>query len=142
MENEYRKHLMRANERQEAFNNGARQAFEALGMIYDMSAEQRRILFNNESIWELAKRDPLVIFDILNNKEKIIAQHVDVGDVLAKNDNEYNQVVVTYIHEDGSFDIIHTDKMIRGKVATVKSLRDGEYHKVGKRVSHFDIYAK
>ena len=130
MANEYRKYLMKANEIQEAFNNGARQAFEALGMIYDMSAEQRRILFNNDNIWELAKKDPLVIFDILNNKEKIIAQHVDVGDVLAKDDDEYNQVIVTYIHDDGSFDVIHTGQMIRGKVATVKSLREGNYHKV------------
>ena len=107
-----------------------------------MTTEQRRILFNNDDIWDLAKKDPLIIFDILNNQEKIIAQHVDVGDVLAKDDDEYNQVIVTYIHNDGSFDVIHTGQMIRGQVATVKSLREGKYHKVGKRVSRFDIYNK
>ena len=120
-----------------AFSDGAEQAFKAIVSIYKMDDKTRRILFGRKGIMMLVEEKPEEIFRILNNADEIIANYVEVGDVIAKDADDTYRDVVTYVYDDGTFDVIGISDKRYGRVAKCLNMRDGHYHKTGE---HMDVY--
>ena len=122
---------------QTAFTNGAEAAFKAIVNIYKMDDKTRRILFGRKGIMTLVEESPEEIFKILANADEIIANYVETGDVIAKDADETFRDVVTYVYEDGTFDVISISDKRYGRVAKCLNMKDGHYHKTGE---HMDAY--
>lgn len=116
-----------------AFLDGAEAAFKALKEIYDMKAEDRVLLFGGAGLPHLVhEKNPEQVFEILNNKDKILAQRVKVGEVVCgkdKFDNIYN-VIITWVNSDQiTFDGIIDSGSNRGRTLSGVTLeKDGLYH--------------
>ena len=118
---------------QAAFFDGAEAAFKALKEIYDMKAEDRYLLFGGAGLPNLVhEKKPEQVFEILNNKDRILAQRVKVGEVVCGKDkfgNTYN-VIVTWVNSDKiTFDGIIDSGPNRGRTLSDVTLeKDGLYH--------------
>lgn len=122
---------------QDLFEEGAKQAFQAIVDIYKMDEKTRRILFGNKGIMILVTENPLKILNIINHADEIIANHVEVGDIVAKDANESFRDVVTFVYENGNFDAISISDKRYGQVAKGLNMHDNHYHKTGE---HIDTY--
>lgn len=120
-----------------AFSDGAEQAFKAIVAIYRMDDKTRRILFGHKGIMALVEEKPEDIFKILNNADEILANYVEVGDVVAKDADDSFRDVVTFVYENGTFDAISISEKRYGQVAKCLNMHDNHYHKTGE---HIDVY--
>ena len=120
-----------------AFSDGAEQAFKAIVAIYKMDEKTRRILFGRKGIMTLVEEKPEDIFRILNNADEILANYVEVGDVVAKDADDSFRDVVTFVYENGTFDAIGISEKRYGQVAKGLNMHDNHYHKTGE---HMDVY--
>lgn len=118
---------------QAAFSDGAEAAFKALKEIYDMEAEDRLLLFGGAGLPNLVhEKKPEEVFEILNNKDKILAQRVKVGEVVCGKDkfgHSYN-VIITWVNSDKiTFDGIIASGPDRGRTLSDATLeKDGLCH--------------
>ena len=119
------------------FEEGAKQAFQAIVNIYKMDESTRHILFGNQGIMALVKENPLKILNIINHADEIISNHVEVGDIIAKDADESFRDVVTFVYENGNFDVISISDKRYGQVAKGLNMHDNHYHKTGE---HIDTY--
>lgn len=122
---------------QTRFEEGAKQAFQAVVDIYKMDDKTRHILFGNKGIMILLNEDPLKILDILKHADEILANHVEVGDVIAKDDDETFRDVVTFVYETGNFDAIGISDKRHGRVTKCMNMHDNHYHKTGEHIENY-----
>ena len=112
------------------FMDGASAAFKALRDVYNMDANMRNFLFGKRAIFEIfLHMTPNEVFTILGNKDKLWAQHVELGDVIeSEAENEY---LVTYVDSDQKhFDCIGLGDGYRGRTLSNMTLE-----KMGAKVS-------
>ena len=104
------------------FMDGADAAFKALRDVYNMDANMRNFLFGKRAIFEIfLHMTPNEVFTILGNKDKLWAQHVELGDVIeSEAENEY---LVTYVDSDQKhFDCIGLGDGYRGRTLSNMTL--------------------
>lgn len=105
-----------------AFMDGANAAFKALRDVYNMDTNMRNFLFNKRAIFEIfLHMTPNEVLTILSNKDKLWAQHVELGDVIeSENENEY---LITYVDSDQKhFDCIAVGESNRGRTLSNMTL--------------------
>jgi len=107
-----------------SFIKGAEAAFEALRTIHDMPPDERYFLFDGAGIPKIVhEQTPERVFDVLKNKEKLLAQRLHVGDVVT--DENYHNVIVTWVSKDNiHFDGIYDDGPARGRTISNTTLQD------------------
>lgn len=114
---------------QAAFSDGAEAAFRALREIYDMPTEERYFLFGGAGLPNLVhEQTPEYVFDILNHKDELLSQRLQVGDIVVNSNG--NNIIVTWVDKDQMrFDGIWDDGPNRGRVLSNKTLKDLDAHK-------------
>lgn len=114
---------------QAAFSDGAEAAFKALREIYDMPMEERYFLFGGAGLPNIVhEQTPEYIFDVLNHKDELLAQRLQIGDVI--NGRFGHNIIVTWVDKDQiHFDGIWDDGPNRGRVLSNRTLKDLEAQK-------------
>lgn len=104
------------------FMDGANAAFKSLRDVYNMDTNMRNFLFGKRAIFEIfLHMTPNEVFTILGNKDKLWAQHVELGDVI-ENENE-NEYLITYVDSDQKhFDCIGVGSSNRGRTLSNMTL--------------------
>ena len=109
---------------QAAFSDGADAAFKALREIYDMPVETRNFLFGEAGLSSLVhKYTPDEIFTILNNKDSLLSQRLEVGDIV-KNKMGNNIMVLWVAKDQIHFDGVWDDGPDRGRTISNKTLKE------------------
>ena len=118
-----------------AFLEGAEQAFRAFHQIYNMTDNELHMLFNTKNRYLILHMEASKVFDILNRRDEIIANYIEPGDIIAKDNNEDWEDVVTFVYPDGTFDAIGYNADRCGKTTTKAIMKD--YYKTGKHIDQF-----
>lgn len=109
---------------QAAFSDGAEAAFKALREIYDMPQNERYFLFGGAGLPNLVhEQTPEYVFDILNHKDELLAQRLQIGDVI--HNSAGHNIIVTWVDKDQiHFDGIWDDGPKRGRTISNRTLKE------------------
>ena len=120
-----------------SYQLGIKVAFDAMEELYKMSPTIRQILFGYPDIRQILKAHQNGEFDILtilDNKNDTLANYVEPGDILARDNTE---VLVTNTTDHKHFDGIIINGPCRGSVWKCTTVQDSHSYKTGKRTNEY-----
>jgi len=122
-----------------SYQLGIKVAFDAMEELYKMSPTIRQILFGYGDIQHILKAHQSGEFDILailDNKNDVLANYVEPGDILARDNIE---VLVTNTADHKHFDGIIINGPNRGSVWKYTTVQDSQSYKTGKRTNEYFV---
>lgn len=120
---------------------GIQAGWDALREIYDMPTEDRYYLFEGAGLPKLVHEwEPKTVLSILANKDHLLQQRVNVGDVIER---EGIELIITYVYEDKlHFDAIITSGPLRGSVWKHTTLEISCASKTGRTAEEYEVCYK
>jgi len=122
-----------------SYQLGIKAAFDAVEELYKLSPTVRQILFSYGDIQHIIAAHQNGEFDILtilDCKDDILANYVEPGDILARDDEE---ILVTNTTDHTHFDGIIINGPCRGNVWKYATIKDSHSHKTGKRTNTYIV---
>ena len=122
-----------------SYQLGIKTAFDAIEELFKMSPTIRQILFGYPDIRQILKAHQNEEFDILailDNKNDTLANYVEPGDILARDNTE---ILVTNTPDHTHFDGIIINGPCRGSVWKCTTVKDSHSYKTGKRTNEYFV---
>ena len=122
-----------------SYQLGIKVAFDAIEELFKMSPTIRQILFGYPDIRQILKahqNEELDILAILDNKNDTLANYVEPGDILARDNTE---ILVTNTTDHTHFDGIIINGPCRGSVWKCTTVKDSHSYKTGKRTNEYFV---
>ena len=120
-----------------SFQLGIKVAFDAMEELYKLTPAIRQILFGHNDVHHILKAHQNGEFDILtilDNKNDVLANYVEPGDILARDNIE---ILVTSTTDNTHFDGIIINGPCRGNVWKYTTVKDSHSYKTGKRTNEY-----
>ena len=118
-----------------SYQLGIKVAFDAMEELYKLTPAIRHMLFGYGEVTQILKAHQKGEFDILtilDNKNDILANYVEPGDILARDNIE---ILVTSTTDNTHFDGIIINGPCRGSVWKYATIQDSHSYKTGKRTN-------
>jgi len=122
-----------------SYQLGIKVAFDAIEELFKMSPTIRQILFGYPDIRQILKahqNKEFNILAILDNKNDTLANYVEPGDILARDNTE---ILVTNTTDHTHFDGIVINGPCRGNVWKYTTVKDSHSYKTGKRTNEYFV---